>query len=119
MNQVQPPSLSIFRKRWRKFQSLKRGYYSFLAILALYLVSFVLPLLVSNQPLVVRYQGEFYFPKLRFHSPADFGLEAIGEPDYRKMKQQFSAEAEANWVLLPPYPYNPKSAGLWKRSLGK
>ncbi|MCH8015880.1 MAG: ABC transporter permease subunit [Acidobacteria bacterium] len=112
MNQVPPPSLSIFRKRWRKFRSLKRGYYSFLAILAVYLVSFVLPLLVSNQPLVVRYQGEYYFPKLRFHSPADFGLEAIGEPDYRKMKEQFAAEGEANWVLLPPYPYSPSESLL-------
>ena len=69
MNEVQPPSLSIFRKRWRKFRTLKRGYYSFLVILAVFLVSFVLPLLVSNQPLLVRYEGEFYFPKLRFHSP--------------------------------------------------
>jgi len=107
MNQVPAPSLSIFRKRWRKFRSLKRGYYSFLVILATYLVSFVLPLLVSNQPLVVRYEGEFYFPKLRFYSPTDFGLEAIGEPDYREMKQQFATEGEDNWVLLPPYPYSP------------
>ena len=112
MNQAPPPSLSIFRKRWRKFRSLKRGYYSFLAILVVYLVSFVLPLLVSNQPLVVRYQGEYYFPKLHFHSPAEFGLEAIGEPDYRKMKEQFAAEGDANWVLLPPYPYSPSESLL-------
>ncbi|MEE9542134.1 MAG: ABC transporter permease, partial [Candidatus Bipolaricaulota bacterium] len=112
MAQVPPPSLSIVRKRWRKFRSLKRGYYSFLVILMAYLVSFVLPLLVSNQPLVVRFEGEFYFPKLRFHSPADFGLEAIGEPDYREVKEKFAAEGEGNWVLLPPYPYSPSESLL-------
>ena len=30
------PSISIFRKRLRKFRTIKRGYYSFLILLAAY-----------------------------------------------------------------------------------
>ena len=30
------PSVSIFRKRLRKFRTIKRGYYSFLILLAAY-----------------------------------------------------------------------------------
>ena len=36
-------SISIFRKRWRKFKTLKRGYYAFLIIVTAYALSFVLP----------------------------------------------------------------------------
>ncbi len=112
MNQVPPPSLSIFRKRWRKFRSLKRGYYSFLIIVAAYLISFVLPLLVNSKPLWVRYEGEYFFPMLRYHGPEEFGLETIGEPDYRQLKEQFSAQGQGNWVILPPYPYHPNESLL-------
>ncbi len=112
MNQVPPSSLSIFRKRWRKFRSLKRGYYSFLIIVAAYLISFLLPLLVNNKPLWVRYEGEYFFPMLRYHGPEEFGLETIGEPDYRQMKEQFSAAGQGNWVLLPLYPYHPNESLL-------
>ena len=55
-------SISIFRKRVRKFKTLKRGYYSFLILLAAYVVSFILPILINNKALLVRYQGKFLFP---------------------------------------------------------
>ena len=106
------PSVSIARKRWRRFRRLKRGYYSFLIVLTLYLISLALPLLVNNKALVVRYEGQLYFPLLRFHSPAEFGLDAIGEPDYRQLKEQFAAEGQGNWVLLPLYPYSPNESLL-------
>ncbi len=36
-------SVSIFRKRLRKFRTIKRGYFSFLLLLFLYGTSFLLP----------------------------------------------------------------------------
>jgi len=41
--------LSIQQRRWRKFRSLKRGYYSLLVLLGAYVVSMFLPLLVNNR----------------------------------------------------------------------
>lgn len=101
---------SIFRKRWRKFRTLKRGYYSFLIIITAYVISLALPVLINNKPLVVRYDGQFYFPMLHFYSPEEFGLSTIGEPDYRQLKEQFSQEGKGNWVILPPYPYSPNES---------
>jgi microcin C transport system permease protein len=105
-------SESIFRKRVRKFRSLKRGYYSFLLILVAYALSFFLPLIAGSNALVVRYQGQYFFPMWRFHGAAEFGQAAFGEPDYLALKEQFAAQDAGDWVLLPPIPYGPNQSLL-------
>ncbi len=107
-----PRSQSIVQRRLRKFRSLKRGYYSFVLLTTLYAVSFALPVLVNNQPLVVRYDGSFYFPQLHFRQASEFGLDAVGEPDYRDLTRRFSEADEGDWVLMPPYPYGPNESLL-------
>ena len=47
------PSISVFRKRLRKFRSIKRGYYSFLILLCAYAISFFLLLFINNDALFV------------------------------------------------------------------
>jgi microcin C transport system permease protein len=103
---------SLVRRRWRKFRRLKRGYYSFLIITGAYVLSFALPLLMTNQPLVVRYSGQYFFPMFRFHAASEFGDAAFGEPDYRALKRKFEGAGEGNWVLMAPYPYGPNEALL-------
>lgn len=103
---------TLLRKRLRKFRRLKRGYYSFLLITGAYIFSFFLPVMMTSQPLVVKYQGAYYFPMLRFHSAADFGAPALGEPDYRELKRQFAAADRGDWVLMAPYPYGPSEVLL-------
>ena len=103
-----PPaqSLSIFKKRWRKFRAMKRGYYSFLVVLGAYLLSFILPLLINNKPLVLRYEGAYYFPLLTYTDASEFGEGGFGEPDYRDLKERFAAEGDGNWMVMPFYPYS-------------
>ena len=55
-------SVSVFRRRWQKFRTLRRGWYSFVVLLATYFTSFFLFLLVNNQAILVHYEGETYFP---------------------------------------------------------
>src|SRR5215471_10974672 len=100
-----PPrrSDSILRKRIRKFKTLKRGYYSFLLLVAAYITSFFLPFLINSKALIVRYQGHFYSPVMKFYPASQFGIEAIGEPNYRELKQKFKADKQGNWVLMPIY----------------
>src|ERR1051325_8872257 len=95
---AQQRSISIFRKRVRKFKTLKRGYYSFLILLIAYAISFVLPLLINNEALVVRYQGKYYFPIASYYPASEFGMNAIGEPDYRQLKTEFSKAGNGDWV---------------------
>jgi len=105
--EYKPISDSILKKRWRRFKTLKRGYYSFILIIVLYLLSFLNPLLVNNKALVVKYNGKLHFPAFgQYYSAEYFGQTGFGEVQYRKLKKAFT-EDKNNWVLLPPYPYSP------------
>jgi microcin C transport system permease protein len=105
-------SVSLFRKRVQKFRRLKRGYYSFLLIVAAYLGSFALPVLINNKPLAVHYSGQWYFPIAQFYPATTFGQAAFGEPNYRELKESFTKENAGNWVLMPLYPYSPTESLL-------
>ena len=115
--------LSIFQRRWRKFKTLKRGWYSFLLLVGLYVLSFFLPVLVNSKALVVSHQGELYFPAFGdlmpfmegYVSAEELGLRdprfperlMRGEARYRLLKSQYEADGSGDWVLLAPYPYHP------------
>lgn len=95
-------------KKLRRFRAIKRGYYSFLALVVLLLLCASGELLVNSRALVVSYEGELYFPTYgAFHPGTDFGLEYSYETNYRELQASFAAAAGENWVLMPPVPYNP------------
>ena len=100
---------SIFQKRWNKFKSLKRGYYSLITLLTLYFISFFLPLVINNRALIVNYNNELYFPIITGYIPGkQFGQEVPGEARYRLLKESFKQDINHNnWVLMPPYSFSP------------
>lgn len=109
-------SVSVWRRRWRRFKGLKRGYYSFLVLVITYVLSFFLPVLVNNKALVVHYDGGYYFPAVldllpgvgSYYSGEKFGqTDILGEADYRKLNETFSNDESDNWVLMPLYSWNP------------
>ncbi len=53
-------SESIFQKRLRKFKSIKRGYYSLIILLVLYIISLIGPLWMNNKPLYVSFLNQKY-----------------------------------------------------------
>ena len=105
----------IMRRRWNKFKSLKRGYYSLLVIGSMYLLSWFLPILVNNTALAVSYNGEMYFPAVAelfgmsyFHAGKEFGLDdQESEVNYRILSEKWEEQGSDNWVLMPLYPYGP------------
>ena len=66
--------------------------------------------LVNNRALVVKYQGELYFPQMKFHLADTFGqreaygVRNLGEAEYRELQRQFAEAGNGNWVWMPPYP---------------
>jgi microcin C transport system permease protein len=108
---VHARSESIFRRRLRKFQRIRRGYYSFLLIGVAYFVSFFLPLLANNTALIVRYQGDYFFPAWQYYPAGAFGQAAFGEPDYRQLKEEL-ARTPGDWAVMPLYPYSPNESLL-------
>jgi len=106
-------SVSVLRRRWRKFRTIKRGWYSFVTLLALYLLSFLLPVLVNNRALIVSHEGELHFPVFEgFIAGKDLGQRVIGEAEYRNLADQYEQANEGDWVLMPPYPFHPNESLL-------
>ena len=93
-------SHSILQKRIRKFKTMKRGYYSFIILTTLYLLSFLNPIFINNKALIVSYNDELYFPLLSYHSADTFNQKGYGEANYRELNDTCGNE-DGNWVLMP------------------
>ena len=62
-------------KKLRRFRHIKRGYYSFVFLSVLLVLLAFGELLVNSRALVVKYEGNLYFPTYTdFHPGTDFGL---------------------------------------------
>lgn len=117
----------IFQRRWRKFKSLKRGYYSFIFIISLFVLSFFAEFLINGNAIMVHYQGKTKFTLFATCRARDFGMKGYGSPNFRAMKELYNkrnadrAERIKNgtateedqqykewgddWVWMPIYPY--------------
>jgi len=94
-------------KKIRRFRSIKRGYYSFIVIISMILISLFAEVLVNKRALIVHYQGKYYFPTYAPMTPGTtFGLDYAYETNYRELKRRFRDEGEGNWVLMPIVPYD-------------
>jgi len=99
----------LTRKKLRRFRSIRRGYWS-LAILAVLIgFSCVAELFVNSRALVVRYQGELYFPTYAGFIPGtEFDLGYGYETNYRELQERFRGQEESSdWLLMPLIPYDP------------
>ena len=108
-------SISIYKKRWLKFKTMKRGYYSFIIITSLYIISFFLPLLINSRAIIVNYNDKYYFPAVLdllpglspYYPGEKFNQEVPGEADYRKLKRIWDKDNSDNWIIMPFYQSNP------------
>jgi len=118
-------------RKLRRFRSTKSGYWSFLVLAGLVALSLGGELLVNNRPLVVRYEGQWFFPTYGANLPGTtFGYDYGYETDYRALRARFAAEREAaeeearngasptthsrNWLVMPLVPFNPNENAAYE-----
>ncbi len=95
-------------KKLRRFMSIRRGYYSFLILMLMIILSLFSELFINSRALVVKYDGRLFFPVYGDMLPGStFGLEYEYETDYQKLKQKFEKQDSGNFVIMPAVPYNP------------
>lgn len=113
-------SESILQKRIKRFKSIKRGYYSLLLIIFLYIISLLGPLWINNKPLVLKYDSKYYFPAIidlldfipginyPLYESKTFNQKSNKiEVDFRQLKKEISKEDNGNFIFMPIYPYHP------------
>lgn len=104
---------SITQARLKRFKSIKRGYYSAWLLLFLFVLSLGAELIANNRALIVKYNGDYFFPTYgKVLGGKIFGLDYAYETNYRELQQQFKAQNDGNWVLMPPIPYGALESDL-------
>ncbi|MCA3453663.1 MAG: ABC transporter permease [Rhodobacter sp.] len=122
------------RRRWRNFRANRRAFWSLVLFSILFGLSLFAEVLANDKPLLVRHNGAFYLPILRFYPETAFGGDFQTEAVYRDIEVQclivaagsqacwddpagILAEArasgtaagepvQAGWILWPPIPYS-------------
>lgn len=102
----------ITQRRIDRFRSIKRGYRAFVIVGLLAFAASLDHLIVGNEPLLMKYNGEWYAPALVKNQwkGKDFGLDGEkGETpaDYRYLKKKFAEKGDKNWAWMPLVPYAP------------
>lgn len=71
------------RRRWRNFRANKRALWSLIIFTILFGIALCANLVANSKPLVVKYQGDYYFPVFRFYPETTFGSDFKTEALYK------------------------------------
>ncbi|WP_205340403.1 ABC transporter permease [Denitrificimonas caeni] len=96
----------INQRRFARFKSHKRGWYSLWLFLILFVLSLGAEFIANDKPLVVQYDGELYFPVLKRYPETAFGGEFPLQANYKSPYIQELIAEKQGWMLWPVIPFN-------------
>lgn len=102
---TEAPSLSPRQRAWRRFRHNRRGYISLWIFSILFGLSLFAEVLCNDEPIVVGYEGDLYFPLLVSYPETAFGGVFETEPDYSSPFMQERLTTGDNWAIYPPIPH--------------
>ena len=110
-----PSSTSPSRRAWQRFKRNRLGFWSLVIFCTLVALSLLAEVLSNDKPLVVRYEGQFYFPLVKTYAEKTFGGDFETETDYLDpfIRDRFSKDG--NWAVYPPNPYGSKTINYFAR----
>ncbi len=74
----------VNERRLASFKANKRGYWSLIIFTALFLITLFSEMIANDKPLMVQYQGSYYFPIVAYYPETTFGGEFETEAVYRR-----------------------------------
>ena len=95
----------LARRRIAIFRASRRGYWSLWIFLALFGLSLCAEVIANDRPLVVRYDGRWYFPVLVSYPETAFGGVLPTAAVYRDPEVRRLIEAKG-WMAWPPIRYS-------------
>jgi microcin C transport system permease protein len=98
------------RRRWHNFKSNRRGYWSLLIFLALFVITLFAEVISNNKPIVVFHKGELLFPVFVDYPESKFLGSAgfLAVTDYKE--PVVLEEIEKNgWAIWPPFGHSASS----------
>jgi microcin C transport system permease protein len=95
----------LTRRRLHNFRSNRRGFWSLWIFLVLFVFSLFADVVANDRPLLIDYNGRFYFPFLTPYPETTFGGVLPTEADYRDAAVAKLIDANG-WMIWPPIPYS-------------
>ena len=93
------------RRRLQRFAANRRGTWSLIVFATLFFVSLFAEVIANDRPIVVRYDGAFYFPVFKSYPETTFGGEFVTQADYKDPEVVKLIDAKG-WMLWPVIPYS-------------
>jgi microcin C transport system permease protein len=97
------------RRAWRRFRANRLGYWSLVLFAALFCVSLLAEVLSNDKPLVVRYEGRWYFPIFQTLPETTFGGDFPTPTDYLDPLIRANLRKPGNLAVFPLNPYHHSS----------
>lgn len=94
------------KRRIQHFKANRRGIWSLRIFIALFIVCLCGELIANDKPLIVSYEGQWYFPIVQHYTEIDFGGELEFSPDYSSEYVHELIEGKGGWMLFPPVPFS-------------
>ena len=92
--------------RWQRFRNNRRGYASLWIFLALFGLSLCAEIIANDKPLIVRYDGQFYFPIVKNQAETVFGGDFTTPTDFLDPDIRRNITSNGNWAIYPPITYS-------------
>ncbi|MDR0410001.1 MAG: ABC transporter permease [Spirochaetaceae bacterium] len=91
--------------RWERFKKNKRGYTSLRIFVVLFVLSLFSEFIANDRPLLVKFDGKYFFPVLKNYSELVFGGEFDINADYRD-PYIINLIDEKGWMLRAPIQFS-------------
>ena len=98
--------LSPNQRAWLRFKANRRGHVSLWIFSILFVLCFFAEVLSNDKPLVVKYDGDYYFPVVKAYSETTFGGDFETEADYTDNFVRQQLTSDGNWMIEPIIPYS-------------
>lgn len=92
--------------RWQRFKHSRMGYTSLWIFMTLFGLSMCAEIIANDKPLVVHYEGKFYFPIVKSQPERVFGGDFATPTDFLDPDIRHNITSNGNWAIYPPIPYS-------------
>jgi microcin C transport system permease protein len=107
---VEPAAFRSPGKRaWQRFRRNRLGFYSLVIFTTMVVLSLFAEVLSNDKPLIVHYEGQWYFPIARDYPETVFGGDFHTPADYLDPFVRERITTDGNWAVFPLNHYGPRT----------
>lgn len=96
----------VARRRLQRFRQNRRGWWSLWLFAALLVVTLGAELVANDKPLLLKADGQYYFPAFKRYTEQQLGGQLPFQPDYRSTYVRQLIAQRGGWMLFAPIPYS-------------